>query len=160
MQLRSRDLQPVTLLLVEDDPAHAELIESNLRKGGIGNEVIHLLDGEQTLDFLFGRKGYENTRRPESLVILLDLNLPKVDGFEVLKTVKADPALKVIPVIVLTSSEDPEEIQRCYGLGCNLFIPKPVEFENFASVMRELGLLMIAAVVPKGDREPKQGEQA
>ena len=151
MQFRSPNVKPVTLLLVEDDPAHAELIESNLRKGGLGNEVIHLLDGEQTLDFLYGRNEYQGEGRPDSLVILLDLNLPRVDGFEVLKTVKADPSLKLIPVIVLTSSEDPEEIQRCYGLGCNLFIPKPVEFENFASVMRELGLLMIAAVVPKGD---------
>jgi CheY-like chemotaxis protein len=160
MKLRSRDYQPVTLLLVEDDPAHAELIESNLRKGGIGNEVIHLLDGEKTLDFLYGRKGYETEPRPESLVILLDLNLPRVDGFEVLKTVKTDPRLKLIPVIVLTSSEDPEEIQRCYSLGCNLFIPKPVEFENFASVMRELGLLMIASVVPRGDREGGAPEEA
>jgi CheY-like chemotaxis protein len=149
MELRNRQSRPVTLLLAEDDPAHADLIMTNLRKGGIHNEVVHVADGEETFDYLYGRKAYARQVRPDSLVMLLDLNLPKIDGFEVLRGVKADPNLKTIPVIVLTSSEDPEEIERCYSLGCNLFIPKPVEFENFASVMRELGLLMIATAMPK-----------
>lgn len=151
MELRNRQSHPVTLLLVEDDPAHADLITTNLRKGGIYNDVVHVSDGEQTFDFLYSRRGYAGQVRPDSLVILLDLYLPKVDGFEVLQAVKADMTLKTTPVIVLTSSEDPEEIERCYALGCNLFIPKPVEFENFASVMRELGLLMIATAMPKTD---------
>ncbi len=151
MELRNRQSRPVTLLLVEDDPAHADLIMTNLRKGGIHNDVVHVSDGEQTFDFLYGRRGYAGQVRPDSLVILLDLYLPKVDGFEVLQAVKADMTLKTTPVIVLTSSEDPEEMERCYALGCNLFIPKPVEFENFASVMRELGLLMIATAMPKTD---------
>ena len=151
MELTTRHSRPVTLLLVEDDPAHAELITTNLRKGGIHNEIVHLMDGKEILDYLYYRDQYSERRKNTSLLVLLDLNLPKIDGLEVLSTIKADPTLRTVPVIVLTSSENPEEIERCYNLGCNLFIPKPLEFENFASVMRELGLLMVASVVPRGE---------
>ncbi len=143
-----RDSNPVTVLLVEDDPAHTALIEQNLRRGGIHNDIVSLSDGHQALDYLYGRGEFKGRPRAASLLMLLDLKIPGVDGIQVLETVKADPELQNIPVIIVTASSEQEEIERCYKLGCNLYIPKPVEYESFASIIRELGLLMIVTALP------------
>lgn len=147
---QDQDQRPlaVTILLVEDDPGHAVLIENNLRSGGIYNDIVKVRDGQQALDYLFNRGQFANKPRPTALLMLLDLHLPGIDGIEVLEAVKADPKLRSLPVVVLTSTDDPAEIKRCYELGCSLYIPKPVEYQNFASVVRELGLLMVVTAVP------------
>ncbi len=143
-----RDSHPVTVLLVEDDPGHTALIESNLRRGGIHNDIIKLSNGKQALDYLYSRGEFDGMPRQSPLLMLLDLNIPGIDGIEVLETVKADPELQNIPVIIVTAADDQQEIERCYKLGCNLYIPKPVEYESFASIIRELGLLMIVTALP------------
>ncbi len=138
-----------TILLVEDDPAHAELIETNLRRGGLGNPIIHLSDGRKALDFLRSRGPYAQRDRDASLLILLDLNMPVVDGARVLAEVKADAALRKIPVIVLTSTDDPGEVDSAYELGCNAYVTKPVPYDRFVATIRSLGQFVTLLAVPK-----------
>jgi two-component system, response regulator len=131
----------VDILLVEDNPNDAELAIRALRKHNIANNVIHVSDGEAALDFLFARGAYADrnaTIRPK--LILLDLKLPKVDGFEVLKAVKADDRTKLTPVVVLTTSKEEQDLIESYRLGVNSYIVKPVEFDNFVDAVKELGL--------------------
>ncbi len=134
---------PVTILLIEDDPGHARLIEKNVRRAGVANEIVHKLDGTTALEHLFGRG--EN----DPMLVLLDLNLPDMSGTEILGRIKADPVLKRTPVVVLTTTDDRTEIQRCYDLGCNVYITKPVEYEGFASAIRQLGLFLTVMQVPE-----------
>ncbi|MCB1056913.1 MAG: response regulator, partial [Acidobacteria bacterium] len=110
---------PVTILLVEDDPGHARLIEKNLRRNEVTNEIVQLGDGQTAIDYLFSRGRYVDSQRPHRLMVLLDLNLPGLDGYQVLRRVKADPATQRIPVVVLTTTEDSREVDRCYELGCS-----------------------------------------
>ncbi|MFQ5433035.1 MAG: response regulator [Nitrospinota bacterium] len=141
----------VTVVLVEDDPGHAKLIKKNLQKGGINNPFIILNDGQKAVDFLFGKGEYEGKARLSPLLVLLDLNMPLVDGYQVLKMMKEDNTTKKIPVVVLTTTENPSEVQRCYELGCNVFVTKPVEYEEFAEAMRKLGLFIEIMMVPDID---------
>ena len=136
----------VTILLIEDDPGHARLIEKNVRRAGVANQITHMLDGTTALEYLFGRG--EHTKADPRLV-LLDLNLPDMSGTDILARIKADPVLKRTPVIVLTTTDDRTEIQRCYDLGCNVYITKPVEYEGFASAIRQLGLFLTVMQVPE-----------
>ncbi len=131
----------VEILLVEDNPHDAELALRALDKHRLANNVIHVTDGEQALDFLYARGAYSDrnkTHRPK--VVLLDLKLPKVDGIDVLRSVKADPDLKVIPIVVLTSSREDRDIIESYRLGVNSYIVKPVDFEQFVVAVRDLGM--------------------
>jgi CheY-like chemotaxis protein len=121
-------LSPVNILLVEDNPNDVEITVRALKKGQVRNELIVARDGQEALDILFGRRNGQ-ARKPG--LILLDLNLPKVNGHEVLEKIKADPELRRIPVIVLTASTREEDIVRSYDLGVNTFISKPVEFKDF-----------------------------
>jgi len=141
------DTQSVTIVLVEDDPGHARLIERNLRRSLIVNEIITLPDGQAAVDYIFG----EGFRHPMPLLILLDLNLPVLDGFQVLERLKADERTKHIPVICLTTTDNPQDIERCYALGCNVYITKPVAYEQFAEVIRQLGLFLAIVKVPSGE---------
>jgi CheY-like chemotaxis protein len=136
--------QAVTIVMVEDDEGHARLIEKNLKRAGVFNEVRHFLDGTTALDFLVGSGRPEN--RP--LLVLLDLNLPDMSGFDILARLKADPQLKPVPVIVLTTTDDEREIRRCYELGCSVYITKPVNYETFAQAVRQLGLFLAVIQVP------------
>lgn len=132
---------PVDILLVEDNPNDAELTMRALRKNKIVNSIIHLTDGEAALDFLFARGQYAGRQLdPKPKLTILDLKLPKVDGHEVLKVMKSDPRTKALPVVVLTTSNEEGDLLKSYELGANSYIVKPVDFEKFIDVVRELGL--------------------
>ncbi len=140
--------QTMTILLAEDDLGHARLVERNLRRGGIHNEIVHAADGRIALDFVQGAGQFAGAPRPSQLLVLLDLNMPVLDGFEVLEMLKNDPATRRVPVIVLTTTDVPEDVDRCYRLGCNVFITKPVEYDAFIEAVRRLGLLLPVMAVP------------
>ncbi|MBF0401707.1 MAG: response regulator [Magnetococcales bacterium] len=132
----------VTIVMVEDEDAHATLIERNLRRGGITNPIVRLNNGREALDYLLGRGAHAGQRRPAHLLVLLDLNMPEVDGYQVIKEMKEDEECRVIPIIILTTTDDPQEIQRCYDLGCNNFVTKPVNPQEFAKAIQNMGLLI------------------
>jgi len=136
---------PVAILLIEDDAGHARLIEKNVRRAGVANDIIHMADGTTALEYLFERG---EIAKADPLLVLLDLNLPDMSGTDILSRIKADPVLRRTPVIVLTTTDDKVEIQRCYDLGCNVYITKPVEYEGFASAIRQLGLFLTVMQVP------------
>ena len=138
--------QPVTIVMIEDDQGHARLIEKNIRRAGINNEIRHFLDGGSALKFLYEAPDGPALNGPS--LILLDLNLPDMSGTDILERVKSDPALKLTPVVVLTTTDDKQEIQRCYDLGCNVYITKPVNYESFADAIRQLGLFLSVIQVP------------
>lgn len=140
--------QSVTILLVEDDPGHARLIEKNLRRAGVSNRIVHLDDGQKAIDFLFYKGDYAENPHPAPFLVLLDLNLPILDGNQVLQRIKADERTKRIPVVMLTTTDTPHEIARCYELGCNVYVTKPVEYENFCEAIRNLGLMLSIVKIP------------
>jgi len=142
--------ESVTILLVEDDPGHARLIERNLRRAHITNEIVTLGDGQQALDYLFKEGTYAGATHTLSLLLLLDLNLPQLDGYQVLARLKADARTRHIPVIMLTTVDDPYEIERCYALGCSVYVTKPVEYEQFEEAIRKLGLFLSIVQIPPG----------
>jgi len=131
----------VEVLLVEDNPSDAELTIRALKKNNLANKVHHVKDGDEALDFIFAKGNYTN-RKIENApkVILLDLKMPKVNGIEVLKVLKADERTKKIPVVVLTSSKEDPDIQECYQLGVNSYVVKPVHFDSFLKAVSDLGL--------------------
>ena len=135
------DYSEVEILLVEDNPADAELALRALKKNNLANRLVTVGDGEEALDFIFARSAFSG-RHVENgpKVILLDLKLPKVDGLEVLRAIKSDPRTKVIPVVVLTSSKEEKDIVESYRLGVNSYIVKPVDFDKFIASVRDLGL--------------------
>ena len=140
----------VTIVLVEDDPGHARLIQKNLIRSGISNNVITLSDGQQAVDYFAGPDA--PTHSPSSpLLILLDLNLPVLDGYQVLQRLKSDERTHRIPVIILTTTDDPREVQRCYDLGCNVYVTKPVDYDSFCEAIRKLGLFLSVVTVPEGE---------
>jgi CheY-like chemotaxis protein len=127
------------ILMVEDDAKDVELTLTALEEFHLVNEVVVTRDGEEALDYLYGRKGFETRTGGNPAVILLDLKLPKVDGLEVLKQVKSDEKLKLIPVVVLTSSKEEKDMVASYQLGVNAYVVKPVDFHEFVNAIRELG---------------------
>lgn len=139
----------VRIVMIEDDEGHARLIEKNLRRAGVHNELLPFRDGSGALQFLLGPDGSGEVQRGQALLILLDLNLPDVSGIDVLQRIKANEHLKLSPVVVLTTTDDKVEIQRCYDLGCNVYITKPVNYENFANAIRQLGLFFAVIQVPE-----------
>jgi CheY-like chemotaxis protein len=140
--------QSGTIVLVEDDPGHARLIERNLRRALITNAIVTLSDGQQAVDYFFREHTYAGATHALPLLLLLDLNLPGLDGIQVLTRLKADARTRHIPVIILTTTDEPYEIQRCYELGCNVYLTKPVEYEQFAEAMRKLGLFLSIVQLP------------
>jgi CheY-like chemotaxis protein len=141
---------PVTLVLIEDDPGHARLIEKNVRRAGVNNPLVQFADGTSALEWLFGpeqQDGHHEQRG--AILVLLDLNLPDMSGLDILARIKADETMRRAPVVVLTTTDDKAEIQRCYDLGCNVYITKPVEYEGFAAAIRQLGLFLAVVQVPE-----------
>lgn len=129
---------PVKIVMIEDDHGHARLIEKNIRRANIANEIAHFDDGGSALAYLFS----DEVRQNGPMLILLDLNLPDMSGTDILARVKSDDRLRRAPVVVLTTTDDKVEIQRCYDLGCNVYITKPVDYEGFADAIRQLGLFL------------------
>ncbi len=144
------DQQPVNIVMIEDDEGHARLIEKNIRRAGISNKIHHFLDGTSALEFLYNAA--DGPARNGPALVLLDLNLPDMSGTDILSQLKADNSpLRRTPVVVLTTTDDKIEIQRCYDLGCNVYITKPVNYENFADAIRQLGLFLSVIQVPDPD---------
>ncbi|WP_233863359.1 response regulator [Paraburkholderia adhaesiva] len=154
------DGERVSIVLIEDDDGHATLVQRNLRRSGISNGFVRFSDGQQALDYFFGSPGADSSVAPDvpsredlaNFVVLLDLRMPRVDGFEVLRRLKADPLTAAVPVIVLTTTDDPREIERCYELGCNVYITKPVEYGAFIEAVRRLGFFLQVVKLPPGHR--------
>jgi CheY-like chemotaxis protein len=128
------------ILMVEDDPKDVELTLTALEEYNLANEVIVTRDGEQALDYLYGRGEYKTRPSGNPAVLLLDLKLPKVDGLEVLKQIRSDGELRLIPVVVLTSSKEEKDMVASYKLGVNAYVVKPVDFHDFVNAIKELGV--------------------
>ncbi|MFC6312518.1 response regulator [Paraburkholderia dipogonis] len=161
--------ETVSIVLIEDDDGHATLVERNLRRAGISNGFVRFRDGQQALDYFFGpapspadaaascaadpaQSAVPAREDLMNFVVLLDLKMPRVDGFEVLRRLKESPQTAAVPVIVLTTTDDPREIARCYELGCNVYITKPVEYDAFIEAVRRLGFFLQVVKLPSGHR--------
>jgi CheY-like chemotaxis protein len=142
----------VVILIADDDPGHIRLIEKNLSRAGLHNSIQKFEDGQQVLDFFFGKGKGPRRKSDASYLLLLDIRMPKVDGIEVLRQLKEDKALRRIPVIMLTTTDDPREVSRCHALGCNNYIVKPVDYERFAEAIRNLGLFIALVEIPEIER--------
>lgn len=141
--------QSVTIVMIEDDEGHARLIERNVRRAGVNNDITPFTNGTDALAFLFGPDGTGTVSANRPMLILLDLNLPDTTGLEILAKLKANDHLKKFPVIILTTTDDQREIQKCYDLGANVYITKPVDYEGFANAIRQLGLFLSVIQVPR-----------
>ena len=139
---------PVEIVMVEDDDGHATLIEKNIRRAGVNNPIMPFRNGTEALKFLMGSDGSGVANKGRALLVLLDLNLPDMSGIDILRKIKENEHLKRSPVVVLTTTDDAVEIQRCYDLGCNVYITKPVNYESFANAIRQLGLFFSVIQVP------------
>lgn len=139
----------VTILVADDDDGHAELIKENLIECGIQNPIKRFEDGKAVWDFLSMQGPGPHREKDKSYLLLLDIRMPKMDGVEVLRNIKASHELKNMPVIILTTTDDPREIEECYSLGCNCYITKPVDFVKFTETLRRLGLFIIVIRVAK-----------
>lgn len=134
-----------TILIVDDDEGHAILIRENLESAGVPNPIKHFRDGQAVLDFFASRP----TISSESYIVLLDIRMPKVDGIEVLRRMRADPALRLLPIIMLTTTDDARDVQRCHQLGCSGYVQKPVDYDKFAEAIRRIGLFVPLLLVPR-----------
>ena len=137
--------KPLTILLVEDNPDHAELVKRNLEEFQVANHIFHVEDGEAALDYVYRRSTYSDQKKyPRPDLILLDLRLPRIDGLEVLKQIKRDLTLQAIPVVVLTTSDAEKDLAQAYEYHANSYVTKPVNFENFSRLLRDLGYYWLA----------------
>ena len=136
------------ILIVEDDEGHFSLIKKSLQRAGITNEILQFADGQEILDFLF-MTGQGPKRQPDTeYLMILDIRMPKVDGIQVLEKIKRDSELKKIPVIIVTTTDDPATVERCYSLGCSIYIVKPVDYDGFTDAVRKIGLFLSVVEVP------------
>lgn len=137
-----------SILLAEDDEGHASLVRRNLKRAGIANDVTHVRDGQEAIDFLRCSGAFSGRVANGPYLLLLDINMPRLDGVEVLRQIKSDERTAKIPVIMLTTTDDPREVGRCYQLGCSVYITKPVMYEEFIEAIRRLGLFLSIVKVP------------
>ena len=142
------DPQPITILLAEDDDGHASLVERNLGRAGLLNGFMRVRDGQELLDVLKAQGTPDGPVLSGEVVILLDINMPRIDGIEALRQIKANDATKSIPVIMLTTTDDPREVDRCYQLGCSVYITKPVRYEDFVEALNRLGMFLEIVKLP------------
>ncbi|MBN1348122.1 response regulator [candidate division KSB1 bacterium] len=140
--------QEVKIIIAEDDDGHAALIQRNLKRAGVLNDIIRFPDGQETLDYLFQRSEYKNRVNGIPLLLLLDIKMPKIDGVEVLRQIKADSRMRKIPVIMITTTDDPREVAKCHELGCSNYITKPIDYDKFVEAIRKLGLFLLVVEVP------------
>ena len=144
--------EPILIVLVEDDDGHATLVERNLQRAGLANGIHRLKDGQEALDYVLGQGAHAGKPTPHPMLLLLDIKMPRVDGVEVLRQLKSDPKTALIPVIMLTTTDDPREIQRCYELGCSVYITKPVDYQAFVEAINRLGLFLQVVRIPDTNR--------
>jgi CheY-like chemotaxis protein len=137
--------QAPTILIVDDDEGHAILIRENLEAAGLNNRIRHFRDGQAILDFFFK----DPPQVSETFLVLLDIRMPKVDGIEVLRRIKAHRELRKLPVIMLTTTDDSREVVRCHELGCNVYMQKPVDYDRFSEAIRRLGKFVPLLHVPQ-----------
>lgn len=149
--------EPIVILLAEDDEGHALLVQRNLARAGIANQVVHVTNGQEALDYVRRTGKYAARPLAGALLLILDINMPCVDGVEVLSEVKANGSTARIPVIMLTTTDDPREIERCYELGCSVYITKPVEYEAFVDAVKRLGLLLQVVQIPQESKKNSLG---
>lgn len=140
--------EDVTIIIAEDDDGHAGLIKKNLARAGIINNIIHFKDGQEVVDFLFRNAEEPHRQSNKAYVLMLDIRMPKLDGVEVLKRVKKDPTLHKLPIIMITTTDDPREVAKCHEYGCNSYITKPIEYDAFVNAIRQLGLYLSVVQVP------------
>lgn len=147
------------VLIAEDDEGHAILVQQTLRAAGLANSIHHFSDGQAILDYLLCRGPGLRREADRSYVLLLDIRMPKVNGVEVLHQVKSNPELRKLPVIMLTTTDDPREVARCHELGCSVYIQKPVDYDKFSEAIRRLGLFIMLLLVPPvtGGTRPSEG---
>jgi CheY-like chemotaxis protein len=136
-----------SIMMIEDDDGHARLIEKHIRRSGLNSPIRRFADGTSALDHLFQRSKVPGEAKPA--LILLDLNLPDISGIDILTRIKGDPTIRLTPVIVLTTTDDRLEIRRCYDLGCNVYVTKPVGDQGFAQVIQQVGQLMSIMQTPE-----------
>jgi CheY-like chemotaxis protein len=138
-------MEPLNILLVEDNPDHAELVKLSLEDHNVLNRIVHLIDGEQALDYMFAKGDYQGrTDLIKPNLILLDLRMPKVDGLEVLKVLKANESTRSIPVVILTTSKNELDLAKAYEYHANSYLVKPVDFDNLTKLIKELGFYWLA----------------
>lgn len=140
--------QEVTIVMIEDDEGHARLIEKNVRRAGVNNEIVPFTLGAKALDFIFGESRDGLVSKDRYLLVLLDLNLPDMSGINILEQIKSNEYTRRLPVVVLTTTDDETEIQKCYDLGANVYITKPVDYEGFANAIKNLGLFFSVIQIP------------
>lgn len=140
--------QDVKIILAEDNQGHATLIKKNLKRAGIKNKIIHFSDGRKTLDYLFNRS--TNIKRKSGVphLLILDIKMPNIDGIEVLRRIKNDQELCKLPVIMMTSTDDPREVEKCHRLGCSSYISKPINYDKFVEAINKLGLYLMIVEIP------------
>lgn len=140
--------EPMVILLAEDDEAHALLVKKNIARAGIVNQIVHVTDGQQAVDYIRRSGPFADRPIKGPLLAVLDINMPRLDGIEVLSQVKADESTARIPVIMLTTTDDPREVERCYEAGCSVYVTKPVEYDAFVEAVKRLGLFLHVVQVP------------
>ena len=147
----------MNILLAEDDPCEAQLTLGALKESNLANEVFVVRDGEEVLDYLFRRGRFETREGGDPTTLLLDLKMPKIDGLEALKIIKADEHLKMIPVVMLTSSRETEDLNQCYSHGVNAYVVKPIDFEEFAATVKQIGIFWTAINEPPPENKRPDG---
>jgi len=142
-----------SIILVDDNPKDAELSLEALSRNNLANHVVVLHDGDELLDYLKCRGNYQGRKPDQPAVVLLDIKMPRKDGIEALREIKSDPALRSIPIVMLTSSREEPDLQACYDLGVNAYVVKPVNFKEFVSAVRRLGVFWaLVNELPPGSR--------
>lgn len=140
--------ESLLILLAEDDDGHASLVQRNLKRAGILNDICRVKDGQEALEFVHCQGQFAGRKPSGPLLLVLDINMPRLDGIEVLRRMKASEATARIPVVMLTTTDAPHEIEQCYALGCGIYITKPVEYAAFVEALRRLGLFLQIVKVP------------
>ena len=143
--------ESLVILLAEDDDGHATLVQRNLKRAGLANEIVHVRDGQAVLDFVHAQGPYAGRSANGPLLLVLDIRMPRLDGVEALRRLKSNPATAALPVVMLTTTDDPREVQRCYELGCSIYVTKPVAYDEFVEAIRRLGLFLSIVRVPRED---------